>query len=214
MKKMVLVLTLAAFALSGSAFAQDPNYQNNIGLYLTPGGYLDPGADDGTGSCGMAEVDLPFTAYVVFSELTNGEVWGWEAKFTPDNMYFLSTNHYGNGFNAATREFEVIVGLAEPLMADGGAVVVAELSLMVNGFFHDPSQPSLMFIEGVYYSTIDPVSGPPAVLVAPGGPALQLNNALGDPLNGNDVPQLIINGDCDVVSVEDSSWGSLKSLYR
>jgi len=214
MKKMVLVFTLAAFALSGSAFAQDPNYQNNIGLYLTPGGYLDPGADDGTGSCGSVEANIPFIAFVVLSDLTNAEVWGWEALFRPENMYFTATNFYGTGFNAATRENEVIVGLAEPLLASDGAVVVAELTFLINGFSHDPDQPSKAFIEGVYYSTIDPNSGPPAVLVAPGGPAVALNPALGSEPYEGPLPQLILNGDCDVVGVEGSSWGSLKSLYR
>mgnify|MGYP003572157740 FL=1 len=213
MKKMVLVFTLAAFALSGSAFAQDPN-QNNIGLYLTPGGWVDPGAGDGSGSCATAEVNVPIIAYVVLSELTEDTVWGWEALFLPENMYFTGTEFYGNGFNAATRENEVIVGLSEPLFAVDGAVAVAELTFLISDFFHDPLQPSLVFIEGVYYSTIDPVQGPPAVLVAPGGPALQLYDALGVPGSGEERPQLILNGDCDVVSVEDSTWGSLKSLYR
>jgi len=214
MKKMVLVLTLAAFALSGSAFAQDSNYQNNIGLYLTPGGYLDPGADDGTGSCGSVEANIPFIAFVVLSDLTNAEVWGWEALFRPENMYFTNTNFYGTGFNAATRENEVIVGLAEPLLAQDGAAVVAELTFLINFPTHDPAQPSLVFIQGVYFSTIDPNSGPPAVLVAPGGPAVALHPALGSEPYEGPIPQLIINGDCDVVGVEDSSWGSLKSLYR
>jgi hypothetical protein len=214
MKKMVLVFTLAAFALCGSAFAQDNHYTNNIGLYLTPGGYLDPGADDGTGSCGTVEPNTPFIAYVVLSEMTYNEVWGWEALFFPENMYFTGTEFYGQGFNAGTRENEVIVGLAEPLLASEGAVVVAELTFLISDFFHDLSQPSKVFIEGVYYSTIDPVQGPPAVLIAPGGPAIELHPALGAEPNEVSLPQLIINGDCDVVAVEGSSWGALKSLYR
>ena len=214
MKKMVLVLTLAAFALSGSAFAQDPNYFNNIGLYLTPGGYVDPGAEDGTGSCGVIPEDVSFTAFVVLSRLTNPEVWGWEASFTPDNMLSLGGAFYGEGLNIGEGG-EFIVALNEPLLAVDGAVAVAELSYVVNSYFNDITQPSYAFINGVYFSTIDPVGGPPAVLVAPSPDAvvIELHNAIGDPFNG-DLPQLIMNGDCDVVGVEDSSWGSVKSLFR
>jgi hypothetical protein len=213
MKKMVLVLTLAVFALSGSAFAQ-----GNIGVYLTPEGYLNPGADDGTGSCGTAEENVPFTAFIVLSELVHPEVWGWEAKFIPDNMLFLDDAFYGEGFNAATREYEMIVALNDPLMAVDGAVVVGELQYMID-YFSDPALPSHVFIEGTYFSSIDPPQGPPGVLIAPGGPVVYLHNALGDPDCAPPrpcptIPQLIINGDCDVVGVEDSTWGSVKSLYR
>ena len=51
------------------------------------------------------------------------------------------------------------------------------------------------------------------------GPVVYLHNALGDPDCSPPrpcpvIPQLIINGDCDVVGVADSTWGSVKSLYR
>lgn len=79
MKKIVLVLTLAACALSGSAFAQDPGDmdRNNIGIYLN---------EAGTGNCGGIDADIPFTVFVVLTRLTNPEVWGWEAKFSFENI--------------------------------------------------------------------------------------------------------------------------------
>ena len=215
MKKMVLVLTLVAFALSGSAFAQDPNYQNNIGLYLTPDGYLEPDAEEGTGSCGTVGEDVPFTVFVVLSKLTNSEVWGWEAKFDFENLLNIGETVYGDHVNAGTRENEFIVGLAVPLFATDGAVVVAELQYLVNNFFNDITQPSYVFIEGVYFSLIDPIQGPPAYLEASGSTGVELHPAIGDPLNaGARLPQLIMNGDCFVVSVEETSFGSVKSLFR
>jgi hypothetical protein len=215
MKKMVLVLTLAVFALTGSAFAQDPAYQNNIGLYLTPDGHLDPTAEDGTGSCGAIGADVPFTAYLVLSKLTNAEVWGWEARVTPENMLEIGTTIYGDFVDAGTRPNEHIVGLAAPLFASGGAVAVAEFQYLVSGFYNDLGMPSYVFIEGVYFSLIDPIQGPPAYLEASGSEGVALNPAFGDPFNPQDlVPQLVMNGDCTVVSVEESSFGSVKSLFR
>ncbi len=204
MKKMVLVLTLVAFALSGSAFAQDPTYQNNIGLEL----------GDGT-SCGVIGEDTPFTVFVVLSRLTNPEVWGWEAKFPFTNMLRVGGVVYGDYINAGTRDDEWIVGLAAPLFAVDGAVVLAEQSYLVNSFYNDVTQPSYVFIEGVYFSLIDPIQGPPAYLEAVGSAGVEIHPAIGDPLGQTGgLPQLIMNGDCDVVAVEESSFGSVKSLFR
>jgi len=205
MKKMVLVLTLAAFALSGSAFAQDPTYFDNIGLQLA----------DGT-SCGVVGEDVPFTVFIVLSKLTNPEVWGWEAKFTHTNMLRIGDSFYGDGVNAASRTDEWIVGLASPLFAVDDAVVVGELQYLVNGFYNDVAQPSYAFVEGVYFSLLDPIQGPPAYLEVSGSAGVELHPAIGDPLGVETfLPQLIMNGDCGgPVGVEDSSFGSVKSLFR
>ncbi len=211
MKKIVLVLTLVAFALSGSAFAQDPNYADNIGLYLTPGGWADPGADDGSGSCGSVGEDELFTVFVVLSKLTNPEVYGWEVKISPLNMLFMGDNVYGDHINAGTRDFEYIVGLAHPLFAVDRAVAVAELTYSVNSFYNDISQPSYAFLEGIYFSLLP--NGAPAYLEAPGSEGVELHPALGDPRNPF-LPQLIMNGDCNVVGTEESTGGGVKSLYR
>ncbi len=212
MKKMVLVLTLAAFALSGSAFAQDPAYSDNIGLYLTPGGYADPGADDGTGSCGTVEENVIFDVYVVLSKLNNPEVWGWEVKIIPDNLLFMGEMIYGDGpIDAGSRDWEYIVGPAGPILANDRAVTVAMIQYSVNSFYNDISQPSYVFIEGIYFSLLP--SGGPAYLDASGSTGVELHPALGDPRNPS-VPQLIMNGDCFVVGTEETTWGGVKSLYR
>ena len=211
MKKMVLVLTLAAIALNGSAFAQDPINTDNIGLYLTPGGYADPGADDGTGSCGTFAENEIFTVFVVLSELTYDEVWAWEVKITPLNMLFLGDTVYGSHINAGTLENEYIVGLADPLFAVDGAVTVAEILYSVNSFYNDITQPSYAFLEGIEFSLLP--SGAPAYLEAPGSTGIELHPAIGDPTN-HFLPQLIINGDCNVVGAEETTWGGVKSLYR
>lgn len=211
MKRMVLALTLTAFTLSGSAFAQNPTNTDNIGLYLTPGGYADPGAEDGTGSCGAFGENEIFTVFVVLSELTYDEVWAWEIKITPLNMLFMGDTVYGNHINAGTLDNEYIVGLADPLFAMDGAVVVAEILYSVNSFYNDISQPSYVFLEGIEFSLLP--SGAPAYLEVPGSTGVELHLAIGDPINPS-IPQMIINGDCNVVGTEESTWGGLKSLYR
>ncbi|MCK9996125.1 MAG: hypothetical protein KAH56_07575 [Candidatus Krumholzibacteria bacterium] len=203
MKKMVLVLTLAAFALSGSAFAQDPNWNDNIGMYLTPDGFNAP---NGTGSCGAAAENEIFISYLVLSKLTNAEVWGWEAKVIPTNMLFMGDLVYGDHVDAGTRDHEYIVGLAGPLFAVDRAVVVAEIQYQVNSYYNDINQPSYVAIENIYFHLLP--DAVPAYLEASGSTGVELHPAIYGPY------QLIINGDCNVVATEEATWGGVKSLYR
>ncbi len=201
MKKMVLVLVLATFAISGSAIAQDPDnpFVNNIGVYLNVAA---------TGNCGAIGENTPFTVYVILTKLTNPEVWGWEAKFTFENILQIGERVFGDHINAGTREGEYIVGLAMPLMAANRNVIVAEFDLMINDFFNDVTQPSNVYVDGIYFSLLP--NDQPAYLEAPGSNGVALWQAIG----GADSPQLSMNGDCIPVGVESSSWGNLKSLYR
>jgi len=201
MRKMVIICVLAAFAFGGSAFAQDPNDMdlNNIGIYLNAAG---------TGSCGTIDADVPFTVFVVLTRLTNPEVWAWEAKFVYENIHYFGILPYGSAIDVGTREGEHIVGLAEPLMAIGGTVVVAEMYLMVDGAMNDVTQPSNVYIEGTYFPLLP--NGQPAYLEAVGSDGVALWQAI----NGPETPQLSMNCDCAPVAIEASSWGNVKSLYR
>ena len=198
MKKMVLVFTLAAFALSGSAFAQDPEnpFVNNIGVYLN---------DAATGNCGAIEGNVPFTVYVILTKLSYPEVWAWEAKFTFENIRQIGETVFGDHVNAGSREGEYIIGLASPLFAVNRNVMVAEFELMVNDFFNDVNQASNVYVVGIYFSLLP--NGQPAYLEAAGSTGVGLYQAI-------EGPQLSMNGDCAPVATEASSWGNLKSLYR
>ena len=201
MKKIVLVLTLAACVLSGSAFANDPGDmdRNNIGIYLN---------EAGIGNCGAIDANIPFTVFVVLTRLSNPEVWGWESKFVFENILSLGVTPNGEHIDAGTRDGEHIVGLSMPLMAMNQTVVVAEMDLMVSGALNDVTQPSNVYIEGIYFSLLD--NGQPAYLDFSGSPGVALWQAI----SGPETPQLSMNGDCVPVAVEASSWGNLKSLYR
>ncbi len=198
MRKLVIVCLLATFALGGSALAQDPEnpFANNIGIYLN---------ESATGSCGQIDANVPFTVFVILNKLTYGEVWGWEARFTFENILQIGENVFGDHVNAGTRDGEYIVGLASPLMAMNSSVIVAEFDLMVNDFFNDVNMPSNVFVDGIYFSLLP--NGQPAYLEAPGSTGVSLYQAI-------EGPQLSMNCDCAPVATEASSWGNLKSLYR
>jgi len=198
MRKLVIVCLLATFALGGSAMAQDPEnpFANNIGIYLN---------EAATGSCGQIDENVPFTVFVILNKLTYPEVWGWEAKFTFENILQIGSTVFGDHINAGTREGEYIVGLATPLFAANRSVIVAEFDLMVNDFFNDVNQPSNIFVDGIYFSLLP--NDQPAYLEASGSTGVSLYQAI-------EGPQLSMNCDCAPVATETSSWGNLKSLYR
>ena len=201
MRKLVIVCFLATFVLGGSALAQDPEnpFVNNIGIYLNVAA---------TGNCGAIDENVPFTVYVILTQLTYPEVWAWEARFTFENILQIGETVFGDHVNAGTREGEYIIGLASPLFAVNRNVMVAEFELMVNDFFNDVNQASNVYVDGIYFSLLP--NGQPAYLEAPGSDGVALWQAIG----GADSPQLSMNGDCVPVGVESSSWGNLKSLYR
>ena len=193
MKKMVFVVALLAFALTGSAFAQDPAYRDNIGIYLD---------EAGTIGCGTAPLSTPTPAYLILTKLTNNEVLGWEAKITFDNMFVLSFTLRGQAVDAGSRENEYVVGFASPLPAVNGNVVVADLSIFLNN-----ANPAYAFADEIYFSLLE--NGLPAYLDGASG-----GHSLYPALGGTSDPMFIVNGDCAPVSVEDSSFGSVKSLFR
>ena len=194
MKKMVLVFALAAIALTSvSAFAQiDPAYQNNIGIYLD---------ETGDTNCAILPLDTPTPAYLVLSKLTATEVLGWEAKLTYANLFVLGFADRGQAIDVGSRPGEHVVGYAAPLPAVGDAVVVADLTIMVNN-----ADPAYAFAGEIYFSLLE--NGLPAYIDGASA-GYSLHPAFG---NTND-PILVVNGDC-AVAVEDASFGSVKSLFR
>jgi hypothetical protein len=200
MKRIVLAIMMVAL-VTGSSFAQDPDnpFNNNIGIYLN---------EAATGSCGAIGEDIPFTAYVILTRLTNPEVWGWEAKFVYENILSLGLTVYGDHINAGTRPGEAIVGYSDPQIPVNGNLVVAAMDLLVSGFFNDVSQPSNVYIEGIYFNLLP--NGQPAYLAQSGGGGVALWQAIG----GEDEAQLSMNCGCAPVATEESTWGTVKSLYR
>lgn len=200
MKKLVLVFTLAAFALVGTAFAQDPAWQNNIGVY----------ADEGaTEVCANVGPDTPINLYVVLTKLTTPAILGYEAKFLFNNLTELNyTDRYQN-VDAATRPGEHIVGYPGPVPATGGAIVLADLQVMVGSYFNDPAAPSSINIENVYFHLLPTAA--PAYLDAVGA-GVQANPSTIDGHEGGAV--FFLNNGCAPVATDQDTWGGVKSLYR
>lgn len=200
MKKLVLVFTLAAFALAGAASAQDPNYFDNIGIYAD---------EEATTNCATLGINTVQTLYVALTKLTNPEVYGWEAKFSFEGMGNSQVTVLGDAVDAGSREGEHIVGLATPLIASGGTVVVATVDVFLIEFVHDPALPSYAFVEGVYFGALP--GGLPTYLPVPEAP-MQLHPSTIDGHEGG--PVFFLNNGCDPVAVEQDTWGGVKSLYR
>jgi hypothetical protein len=194
MKKMVLVLTLAVFALCGSSFAQDPNYFNNIGIYL------DESAD---AFCAETLAPGNYPAYLVLTKVDPGFVTGFECKITLEGSGFMvGFAARGNHIDAATKPGEHIVGIADPgLPVVDGKCVVADMTVIIAD-----ANPTALFIDGVFFSSL---SGQvPAILS--NGELIEAHPSLGTSSD----PVLILNSPCEAVAVEDAAWGSVKSLYR
>ena len=196
MKKMVLVFALAAIALSSvSAFAIDPHYSDNIGIYV------DEAATD---NCAMLPLGAA-SGYLVLTKATATDVRGWEAKFTTTaNLALTGVLFRGVGpINAATKQGEYIVGLAAPMPTVGGTAVLADISLWVID-----GNPAGLFVDEVYFSTLE--DGMPAYLDA------DLNGISLHPVRGEIVDPIFLVNDvnCAVVGVEESTFGAVKSLFR
>jgi hypothetical protein len=200
MKKLVLVLTLAAFALTGAAFAQDPAWQDNIGVY----------ADEGaTEVCANVGPDTPLNLYVVLTKLTTPAILGYEAKLVFNNMLELGYTDRFQSIDAATRPGEHIVGFPGPVPATGDAIVLADLQVMVSGFFNDPAAPSSINIENVYFHLLkDPA---PAYLDV-NGEGVRAHPSTIDGHEGGAV--FFLNNGCAPVATDQDTWGGVKSLYR
>lgn len=191
MKKLVLVIALAAIAMSGSAFAQTP-YQNNIGVYL----------DEAAGTnCATLGTGL-HTTYVVLTKLTAGEVAGWEGKLTSENIIMNALAHRYPVVNAANRPGEYIIGFDAPVPVTDRSLVLAELPIFVPN-----ADPGYVFIDGVFLGLLE--SGLPAYVDGSDN-GIELHPALG--LTAD--PVFIVNDDCTPVAVDETTFGSVKGLFR
>ena len=199
MKKLVLVLTLAVFALTGSAFAQDPTYFNNIGVY----------ADTGALQTQIQmRVDTTVRLYLVMSKITTPAINGWEVKVTYENIDEISFSPRGDAIDAATRPNEHIVGLGVPIIPNpDGTAVLADIRLFLERFVHDPSQISTVHLTGVYFHALPHPA--PAYVDADDVVREAHTSTFDGHLGG---PVFIINS--GPVAVEQDTWGGVKSLYR
>jgi hypothetical protein len=195
MKKLALVIIFSLVA--GAAFAQSWG-TNNVGVYLDP---------MGEENCGYGMGLVP--CYLVGTGIETGSVGGFELKLSIDGPALgpLNPAFPVNALNMATRPDEWFVGFGEPAPTSNGTVVFMSFDL----FVQDDATPTELFIAPIYFASI-PGSG--AYLDgADYNIILPLYNSTGDPVTGENVPVMTLNGQC-VVDAEDASWGEVKSLFR
>ncbi len=196
MKKLLFALTITALFISTTSFAQ-LNWQDNIGIYLD---------EAATTSCDVLPAVNIYPAYLVLTHLTSESVGGWEVKITSEGGgQFTSVAPRGDAINAATRQYEYIIGLGNPLFAVNGTLVIADMQFVIS----DDTQPFFGYLDAIYYDTLD--NGLPAYL---DGADPNIVKRLLPARGGLDNPQLAINnGEC-VVDNEDASFGAVKALFR
>jgi hypothetical protein len=199
MKKIVIAVVLAVL-VSGNAFAQlDPD-DDGIGVYFDPCACV---------NCIELEVGTA-TGYVVITHPTSiMGVGGWEAKIWNTGPGLATYELLGNAINAATREYEFVVGLGTPAINPYTypAVVVAIVHLAIL----DTGTPIEFFIDHVYFNSIEDVFQPAYV----DGGDLTVLKALQQIQGSADLPVAIINGDCSgTVDTENETFDSLKALFR
>ncbi|MFN2371293.1 MAG: hypothetical protein ABR506_09085 [Candidatus Krumholzibacteriia bacterium] len=195
MKKLALVIVFSLMA--GSAFGQYWS-SNNVGVYL------DPMAEE---NCGFGTGEIG--CYLVGTGLETATVGGFELKLLVEGPAFgpLNAAYPVDGINLASRTDEWIVGYGTPTPTTGGLVVFMTFDL----FVQDDLTPTELFIEPVYFASLP---GTGAYLDgADLNVILPLYNSTGDPVTGDKVPVMTLNGQC-TVDTEDASWGEVKSLFR
>lgn len=205
MKKMVLVITLVAFAISGSAFAQDPAYVDNIGMYL------DMGAT-------MGCVNLPAgasTAYLVMTQMTAPDISAWEAKITFEGLLQGTWTFFGDfATDLGGRVDEHIVGFASPTPVVNGTVVLGQVDFFVPTDYLGAPVTGAVYVDEIYFSLQE--NGLPAYIDSNDNAYTVHPINTANPGYGGSVsdPIFIVNGDCGVVANEEASFGSVKSLFR
>ena len=195
MKKLALVIMFSLLATS--AFAQNWG-SNNIGVYL------DAAAES---NCGYGTGLIP--CYLVGTGLETDSVGGFELKLTVAGPGFgpMDATYPVDAANLANRPNEWFVGFGQPAPVSGGSVVFMTFNLLVT----NDLAPTELFIEPIYFPSI-----PGSCVYLDGADynvQLPLHNSTGDPLTGDTVPVMTVNGQCAVPS-EDASWGEVKSLFR
>lgn len=204
------VIVLAIILMASSAFASN-GYVDNVGVYFDPyGDDLCEARIETDGGIGVRHV------YCVLTQLTSPYVKGFELLLGVDGPLLMSNFTYPAGSGAinlmATPAF--LVGFAEGLPAISGAVVVMEFDIFVyslNETLWDNSGDAHVYVREIFFHSLeDPV---PAYLTMDGE-----IRALHQSTGGADDPVMIFsldNSGCgNVVPTDETSWDSLKSLYR
>jgi hypothetical protein len=198
--------TLFIFLLA--AITATPGFATVDGDFDQIGVYFDLEADQ---TCLSVGANIPFDAYVVLTKPSDPEVWGFEFGFrieVPEGfegavLRLANTPACLDLINDPTWwEGDWNCGVASPIPFAGENIVVLTWQFMLL----TPDLPMLFYVGPADVESVN--DGLPAYLGSVG--IVPLGVSSGDP----GLPVAIVNGECNVVTVDGTNFGSLKSLYR
>lgn len=208
MKKFVLAIAVAYLAVCGIALADD--YMDNVGVYFDT---------EATDVCLNRVADIgisQYHVYTVLTELTSPSVKGFELGLAFDGPLLASNFVYPAGSGALNMQSEptFLVGFAVPIPAVDRKVVVMEFDILVysvNPVNWDEYGDAHVFVKEIFFHSLpDPV---PAYLTAE-GEIKPLHQSTGLETNPVMIFSLDPGGCGNVVASDETTWDSLKSLYR
>lgn len=190
MKKLVALLLVSMMATVAFA-GLDPD-TDSMGLYFDTAGNT---------VCSTQPVFTPFNAYLLLCNPA-GPTNGFECTLTPTGApyFILATNLGAGALDVDGSPNGYAVGAAAPYPA-GPTLVLATLQMMVQ------AATPLEFRLGA--ATVPSLSGGVPVVTGDG----VLRRCVISTANTN-LPVAVVNGACDVVSQEVSTFGTVKSLFR
>ena len=209
MKKLVLAITLVTMMIGGAAMAQNP-YLDNIGVYFDA---------EATEAC-LSNVDeLGMSlhhVYVVLTQMTAPGVGGFELNlaFEGPLMAMAFTFPEGSAALNLTSPPSFLVGFGVPIPAPTWSAVLMEFDIWVssvNPVNWDSQGDAFVFVKEIFFHSLpEPV---PAYLDLE-GVIKPMHQATGTSIDPVMIFSLDAGGCGNVVSTDDTSWDSLKSLYR
>ena len=193
--KSALVTAFLVLCLTGSAVADWPYNDNNIGMYF----------DEGATNYCCGTLGPLLDAYLILTHATSATVGGWEITITSSGGgsiigVFPRYDHV----SAGTRLNEYVIGLGSPQPTVGGKLVLADVLFVIN----DAMTPTYGYVGSTYFH-----SPPDALPAYIDGEDPSMIIPMYPILGGFDDPVIMINNGC-VVDTESSSFGTVKSLFR
>ena len=211
MKKLALAITIAAIAISGSAFAQ-----GTVGVYFDT---------DATETYTAVSEITVLHAYCIANDVPGFGVAGFELALSSSGPLAISNFEFPAGSGAINIQSAptFLVGFSGPIPAVNGAVMLVEFDVLaysantanwteydydINND-EDNAYEARIFTNAIFFHSLpDPV---PAYLDE-NGEILPLTRAISNQYRNYDftVIELIIGP----VATDEASWDGVKSLYR
>ena len=208
MKKLVLAIMIAVMGIGGVAMAND--YVDNIGVYFDP---------EGTEICinKISEVGISsYHVYVILTQLTSCGVKGFEFALAFDGPLAAMNWTFPEGSGALNFQTPPVflVGFSDYIFTLDRTVTVLEFDILVysaNPANWDENEDAHVFVKHIFFHSLPEEL--PAYLDDHDN-IKALHQSTGTAADAVMIFSLNQNGCSKVIATEDTTWDSLKSLYR